>query len=232
MQDNGFRRREEAEQDTELTDEELKQKRCDDAQQNFRMRNEKLQHNPQDTINMANELIRQFPDINLDVVYSAEELPENVKSRIAEDDLNVSRIRAWVDDSDTVHLVASNVRPSEVARTLGHEIIGHKGLRAVFGERFDSLLDQVYRDHFEEVAEVAQRYHRDTETLENQRYLTEEFLADCASTEVKPSWWKEFLGFVRQQLRKILPELRFSDTDIEAALSRSARAMRKRNGLD
>ena len=126
--------------------------------------------------------------------------------------------------------MASNVRPSEVARTLGHEIIGHKGLRAVFGERFDSLLDQVYRDHFEEVAEVAQRYHRDTETLENQRYLTEEFLADCASTEVKPSWWKEFLGFVRQQLRKILPELRFSDTDIEAALSRSARAMRKRNG--
>ncbi|MBE6389506.1 MAG: hypothetical protein E7043_04965 [Lentisphaerae bacterium] len=86
-----------------------------------------------------------------------------------------------MDDSDTVHLIASNVRPSEVARTLGHEIIGHKGLRTVFGENFDALLDQVYKDHFEEVSLLAQRYHRDTETLENQRYLTEEFPADQAA---------------------------------------------------
>ncbi len=225
-----IRQREAAEQEAELTDEELTQKNADDAQQNFRMRNKKLQHNPQETIDTANELMQQFPNIKLDVVYSAEELPADVKSRIAEDDLDVSLIRAWVDDSDTVHLVASNVRPSEVARTLGHEIIGHKGLRAVFGEQFDSFLDQVYRDHFEEVAEVAQRYHRDTETVENQRYLTEEFLAECANAEIKPSWWKEFLGFIRRQLRKIFPKMRFSDADIEAALSLSARAMRRRSG--
>ena len=43
------------------------------------------------------------------------------------------------------------------------------------------------------------------------------------------AWRKEFLGFVRQQLRKILPNMRFTDADIESALSRSARAMRKRS---
>ena len=43
------------------------------------------------------------------------------------------------------------------------------------------------------------------------------------------AWGIEFLGFVRQQLRKILPNMRFTDADIESALSRSARAMRKRS---
>ena len=222
-----IRQREAAERDAEMTDEERLQKESSEAQQFFRLRRQ-LQHNPEETIDAANELIRQFPNFDLNVVYSAEELPAEVLVRIEEDGLDASLIRAWVDDSDVIHLVASNVRPSEVARTLGHEIVGHKGLRTVFGDKFDSLLDQVYRDHFEEIQKLENVYKRDTETVENQRYLTEEFLAECADAKVKPSWWKEFLGFIRQQLRKILPKMHFTDADIEAALSRSARAMRRR----
>ena len=118
-----------------------------------------------------------------------------------------------------------------MARVIGHEVIGHHGLRAVFGEKFDEFLDGVYRDHFEEIQKLSKVYNRDTETVENQRYLTEEFLANCANAEKKPSWWKEFLGKIRQGLRKIFPNLHFTDRDIEAALSRSARAMRRKGVL-
>jgi hypothetical protein len=39
--------------------------------------------------------------------------------------------------------------------------------------------------------------NRDTETIANRRYLTEEFLSDCADLKVKPSWWKEFIASIR-----------------------------------
>lgn len=221
--------RREEQEELELTDDEILLRNAQRAERNQRLRR-KLPHNPQETVETATELLRDFPEISLDIVYSIDELPEPVRAKIDAEGLDSNRIRAWVDeDSDIVHLIADRVRPSEVGRVIGHEVIGHKGLRAVFGERFDSLLDLVYRDHFEEVAKLGERYHRDTETLENRRYLTEEFLAECADAKVKPSWWKEFLGFVRQQLRRILPKMRFTDADIESALSRSARAMRRRN---
>ena len=221
--------RREEQEELELTDDEILLRNAQRAERNQRLRRN-LPHNPQETVETATELLRDFPEISLDIVYSIDELPEPVRAKIDAEGLDSNRIRAWVDeDSDIVHLIADRVRPSEVGRVIGHEVIGHKGLRAVFGERFDSLLDLVYRDHFEEVAKLGDRYHRDTETLENRRYLTEEFLAECADAKVKPSWWKEFLGFVRQQLRRILPKMRFTDADIEAALSRSARAMRRRN---
>ena len=221
--------RREEQEELELTDDEILLRNAQRAERNQRLRRN-LPHNPQETVETATELLRDFPEISLDIVYSIDELPEPVRAKIDAEGLDSNRIRAWVDeDSDIVHLIADRVRPSEVGRVIGHEVIGHKGLRAVFGERFDSLLDLVYRDHFEEVAKLGERYHRDTETLENRRYLTEEFLAECADAKVKPSWWKEFLGFVRQQLRRILPKMRFTDADIESALSRSARAMRRRN---
>ncbi len=125
-------------------------------------------------------------------------------------------------------MVAGNVPPSEVAKTLGHEIIGHKGLRAVFGENFDALLDLVYKDHAAEINDYAARYLRDPENnVDDQRYLTEEFLADCADAEVKPSWWKELIAKIRMWLRNYLPNLNFSSKDIEGVISMAHRRIRR-----
>ena len=218
------------EAEAELTDEERMQREAEAAEMDYTLRKQ-LPHNPQDTIDTANELMAQFPAFRLDIVNTTGELAPEVRARIEAEGIDPVRVRAWVDDSDTVHLIAENVRPSDVARTIGHEVIGHKGLRAVFGQKFDDLLDLVYRDHFDEIAKLSETYKRDTETIENQRYLTEEFLADCASAEMKPKWWKELLQKIRMGLRKIpgLQNLRFTDRDIEGALMRSARAMRRRD---
>ena len=140
-----------------------------------------------------------------------------------------SLVRAWTDDAGTVHLIADRVRPDQAAKVIGHEIIGHHGLRAVFGDQFDTFLDEVYTLHRSEIDRYTGRYKADPESEEGRRYLTEEFLADCADAKKKPSWWKEFLARCRAFLDRVLGKHHFSDLDIEAALSRSARAVRKKN---
>ena len=115
------------------------------------------------------------------------------------------------------------------------EVAGHRGIRAVFGDQYDSMLDGVYRDFFEteEFREVVQRYFRgrELESVDDQRYATEEFLAHNARMrpELKPAWWKSFLERVKMALRKLpgFHNLRFTDRELERILIRGIGAVRK-----
>ena len=137
-----------------------------------------------------------------------------------------SRVRAFVDVSNnvqTVYLVAGKVRPSEVGKAISHEIVGHAGLRKLFGENFDRFLDNVYKLHKNEIDQYAFRYRRKPDNPENHRYLTEEFLADA---DIKASFWQRLLAEIRALLRSIGFNIAFSDRDIENALIRSAAVAR------
>ena len=201
-----------------------------ESEENIQLRN-MLKFNPQDTVDEANALAENFNDIDLHIFNTPEELPSEILSQIEHDGIDQNRVRAWIDMDNMrdVYLVASNVRPSDVSRTLGHEIIGHKGLRSVFGENFNTILDSVYNSHSEELIQYARTYNRDTETIESRRYLTEEFLSDCADLKVKPSWWKEFIASIRQMLRRIFPKMRISDADINGWLSKAHRAAQQQS---
>lgn len=115
------------------------------------------------------------------------------------------------------------------------EVAGHRGIRAVFGDQYDPMLDGVYRDFFdtEEFREVVQRYFRgrELESVDDQRYATEEFLAHNARMrpELKPAWWKSFLERVKMALRKLpgFHNLRFTDRELERILIRGIGAVRK-----
>ena len=97
------------------------------------------------------------------------------------------------------------------------------------------MLDGVYRDFFdtEEFREVVQRYFRgrELESVDDQRYATEEFLAHNARMrpELKPAWWKSFLERVKMALRKLpgFHNLRFTDRELERILIRGIGAVRK-----
>ena len=145
--------------------------------------------------------------------------------------LDIKLTRAWVSDN-TVYIRSDKVAPSEVSRVVGHEVIGHFGLRKVFGDDLNELLDDVFKSHSKEIEKLMIPYNRDLETIENQRYLTEEYLANIADADVKPSWWKEFLFKIKNRLRSMekFKDMRFTDKDIEGMLSMSARAMRKKGG--
>ena len=181
------------------------------------------------TIRQAQELTRQFPGFALTVYNSHTDMHADLRKRVEAAGMTPSRVQAFImPDSNDVILIANKVPPSQVAKVIGHEIIGHRGIRAVFGEDYDNLLDLVYRDHVAEIDQLAGAYARNPKNnLENQRYLTEEYLANCANAKVKPSWWKEFIARIRAWLRERFPEMRFTDKDIEGVLSMATRHLRK-----
>jgi len=224
---------EEEEAEAELTDEEREKRAAarmehaaEEGRNSYLLRHE-IKWNPQDTIDRVRDIMLQFPAFEYNAVWSADMLPDEVKQAQIANGINLDRVRAAIDSDNVIHIVADKVRPSEAAQVIGHEIIGHRGLRATFGDKFDSFLDRIYKERYEEIDKYAERYHTSTETEEGQRYLTEEYLADMANAEQKPVWWKEFIAQIRDFLRKVFPNIHFSDADIEHALMRSARAMRE-----
>ena len=188
-----------------------------------------------DTRDKAEDIVkRYFPGFRVVTLRSADELPEAARAEAArrKDDsgkgIDLNKIRGFTStDGKTVYIMANRVPPSEVGKVIGHEIIGHHGLRAAFGEKYDSFLDAVYRAHKDEVDKLAAAYNTKTDQVDGRRYLTEDFLANLADAEVKPSWWREFIGQILSFLREFFPDMQITQMDIEAALSRGARAARK-----
>ena len=198
----------------------------------------------------------QFRGVNFEIVMNPEEYPAEVRAEI-ETRFGSMRIPKAFFFRDTVWIDAGRVRPSEVPRTVLHEVIGHNGLRLLFPNdgKLNSILDNIYREHFNEplfdrVAElnfptrerVAEIDPETGETLgsgrisleteEDQRIAAEEYVARIAETKApKPNWWKEFLQSIRMWMAEHLPftrEVRMTDREIETLLARSARAARRR----
>lgn len=235
------------------TEEEIR--KAAEAERNIRNFS-RLPHNPQDTVDAVSSVAAQFRGVNFEIVMNPEEYPAEVRTEI-ETRFGSTRIPKAFFFRDTVWIDAGRVRPSEVPRTVLHEVIGHNGLRLLFPNdgKLNSILDNIYREHFNEplfdrVAElnfptrerVAEIDPETGETLgsgrisleteEDQRIAAEEYVARIAETKApKPNWWKEFLQSIRMWMAEHLPftrEVRMTDREIETLLARSARAARRR----
>lgn len=188
--------------------------------------------NPQDTIDKVNELAQQYTAIPIHAVQTFDDLPEAARLEAEARGLDKSKANAvW--SNGEVYVIADKTRPSDTEKRILHEVVGHEGLRRVFGKDFDAFLDDVFALHSKEIEEMglSALYNTKPDTEEGRRYLADEFLAKLAENDVKPSWWKELLAQIRAYLRKVAPKLHFSDAEIEAALVRSARAMRREQKL-
>ena len=235
------------------TEEEIR--KAAEAERNIRNFS-RLPHNPQDTVDAVSSVAAQFRGVNFEIVMNPEEYPAEVRTEI-ETRFGSTRIPKAFFFRDTVWIDAGRVRPSEVPRTVLHEVIGHNGLRLLFPNdgKLNSILDNIYREHFNEplfdrVAElnfptrerVAEIDPETGETLgsgrisleteEDQRIAAEEYVARIAETKApKPNWWKEFLQSIRMWMAEHLPftrEVRMTDREIETLLARSARAARRK----
>ena len=193
-----------------------------------------------DVVDKVSEYSQGFKD----TVFHVVENWEDVKDKVPAD----APGRSFIDlNSGEIYINASKVRPHEVFEVMLHEVVGHKGLRNIFNDsQLDSLLDQVYSEHFNEEGfkEVARRYFDLTEltdeegrtyfdiNLENvsdQRLAAEEYIAYLAQQETKPSWWKEFLQKIRMFFARLpfFKDVRMTDDEINTVLARSARSVRR-----
>ena len=88
-------------------------------------------------------------------------------------------------------VLSNHANEADVERTILHEAVAHYGLRQLFGERFDTFLDNVYEN-----AENSIRGRIDEIMKEkgvSRRTATEEYLAELAErtdfTDEEAGWW-------------------------------------------
>ena len=115
----------------------------------------------------------------------------------------------------------------DVEQTLLHEAVAHYGLRQLFGEHFDTFLDNVYRNAEPEVrkkiVELAQKKGWNIATA------TEEYLASLAEDtnfdDISASWWSKIKELFLRMLHEIGFEnfsgVTLSDNELRYILWRS-----------
>ena len=102
-------------------------------------------------------------------------------------------------------VIPNHTSEFDVAQTLLHEAVAHYGLRQLFGEHFDTFLDNVYNNADVEVrrkiVELAKKNGW------NPRLATEEYLASLAEEtnfeDLDASWWRKVKELFLRMLHKI-----------------------------
>ena len=124
-------------------------------------------------------------------------------------------------------VVPNHASAFDAEQTLLHEAVGHYGLRRLFGDHFDTFLDNVYQNADEDVrrriAGLSAKHGWDFRTA------TEEYLASLAEDtdfeNVNASWWQKIKSFFLDMLRKIGFEgftgVTLSDNELRYLLWRS-----------
>jgi len=162
------------------------------------------------------------------VINSIDDLPSDVRARVEKG----HRIKGWYDPkTGEVVVYAPNAESAEdVNRTVLHEIVGHKGLRALFGDKFDNALQYIYKSLPKEVrAEIAQAAVGNY--AGNTSIATEEYLAEQAEKNETPSWWNKVVSGIRDFLRGVGINVEMSDNDVKYLLWRSKTNLETSNPL-
>lgn len=102
-------------------------------------------------------------------------------------------------------VIPNHTSEFDVAQTLLHEAVAHYGLRQLFGEHFDTFLDNVYNNADvnvrRKIVELAKKNGWDT------RLATEEYLASLAEEtnfeDLDASWWSKIKELFLRMLHKI-----------------------------
>ena len=130
-----------------------------------------------------------------------------------------------------VYLLSDQLKgPQQIAETLFHEVLGHYGLRGVFGEGLTPILQQIGLMRRKDVLAKAREYGMVSKSLsdadawaamsaKDRLSAAEEVLAEMAQTQPTIGFVKRAIALVRNWLRANVPgfkSLRLTDSDIIA----------------
>ena len=123
-----------------------------------------------------------------------------------------------------VYLVSENlISPFHTFRTVIHEVTGHYGIRGTLGSDLDTTLNGIYKSQKDAIADVAKNYKLDLNTKEGRMEATEEWLAREAESNPKSGPVNRMIAAIRKLLRKIFPNMAFSNGDIRALIADARR---------
>ena len=132
-----------------------------------------------------------------------------------------------------VIVIPNNVNTFDAEQTLLHEAVAHYGLRELFGEHFDTFLDNVFNNADMDVRRKIVALAK--ENGWNTQLATEEYLASLAENtdfeNTGASWWNKIKELFLQMLHKIGFEgfdgVTLSDNELRYILWRSYENLRE-----
>lgn len=180
------------------------------------------------------------------VVKTADELPRNTGAQARARGIRPAGLYDHTDG--TIYLVAGNIdTPGKALEFYLHEAVGHYGLRAFLGERYDAVMDQIIANFREEVLRAQKRngigrYNGKLNpfnqlTLVQQRLAAEESVAYAAQALTaktggrdERTLWRKMVDYVRTELMKhgLLKNMKPSDIDALIFRARAAAIRRAR----
>ena len=162
----------------------------------------------------------------------AKKLGLNVEMKTDTEGLTGRRARAkgWYDTKTgkIVIILPNHTSGQDVMRTILHEGVAHHGLRELFGEDFDTFLENVYNNASKEIREAINRLAAKNDW--DFKVATEEYLAGMAEDTnfdraEYQSWWGKIKFLFLDMLRKagLVLNRTLTDADLRYILWRSYR---------
>lgn len=195
---------------------------------------------PSMTKEAAEEAVRNTfknaPELNIHVHKDFASMPEGpVRERLEANKTSAknlsedisNRVRGLYDPTaDEVHIFANNHPDAEsVIRTVLHEVVAHKGLKAILKDRMASTMQDVHdnlgiRDR-RAMEDIAERYGIDLKEKSGQRLAAEEYVAKLAERSIESPILARVIAAVRAGLRRMGLVKGWSNEDIRALLRSS-----------
>ncbi len=161
------------------------------------------------------------------IARSLNEIPDGSAKRAIEEG---RKVKAWFDtETREVFFYLPNATDVNDAKvSILHEVVGHKGLRNLFGTENETKFDSMMMDLFEklplnvrsEIADMAvSRY------ANNVSVAMDEYLAEQAEKDETPGWWDRIVSAIRDFFRKMGIDVKLSENDVKYLLWRSRKKL-------
>ena len=160
------------------------------------------------------------------IVESIEDV-KNAKARAAIE--QGEEVGGWYETgTQSVYLYLPNLKSiAEIDYTYIHEVVAHKGLRTLMGEKFNALCDKVWESMGKEAREKFLRYVNAVDinapSVAEKRAAADEYMAWIAEgvdlTDADKTVWTKIVEFFREFVEKL--GVKISDKDIEKLIKAS-----------
>jgi len=180
--------------------------------------------------------VSNVPELaSTNVIESTDQLPKKARDEIKARGIDPASVRGlYVDDQ--LYVVAGNIETiQDGIRVAVHEAVGHKGIRGVLGESLDTVMLQLYRslpntpEGRAALDEVKREYtFLDPAQRDDRIQIAEEMVAHLLEKGHRPKAWQRAVSKIRELLRRLIPSIAWTHTDVLALGEQSREHLRQR----
>ena len=172
---------------------------------------------------------KNAPEIK--VIQTVDELPNHVIDELLSVDSTEEAQGMFDPDTNKVWMVADNIRSeAEAVEVLLHEVVGHFGLRQIFGNKLNPFLGEVYLKYGNKgLADIAETYSLDLNKRDDRLTAAEEMLAHLAEKGESPTLVNKAIALVAKLLRKIFPKLKLTNSEIKQIIAKARKSVEDGN---